>query len=430
MRKWGGAGETLANAHGALARATTVAITAASLALLAGTGCGGAPEGGELAPVLTPGAGGAGGLAGSGGRADAAPAPGAGGSGVPGCGCAAPAPPPTAMWAEVSEPADVTSARITDAFAAGPDDLFFAGMAGNFGTGSPSVFILRFSHGCWTVELSVPATNPRPSVHGTGPTDVWAALGDAVYHRDAAGWSAFDNSWRDQVTSRPFGDPIGLTRVRAAGPTDVWVTERRHILHHDRGIWTVLNLDDPDYPQAGASIGFLFSDIWIDGPADVWIAGGSDQVGNTMDPAFIHHFDGATWTKLGVGRFDVHALWRSGPSLWLAFPEQAVQVNGQWLPTTLSRFDGAPPITSVLVAGAPSVGSLSLTSLWGRAADDLWAAGEDVAHYDGQGWTLDADAPAAARSSTDFENTIVTGDGETVWLATAGPRFFRKRAGP
>lgn len=62
----------------------------------------------------------------------------------------------------------------------------------------------------------------------------------------------------------------------------------------------------------------------------------------------------------------------------------------------------------------------------GRAANDIWAAGSDVAHFDGTTWRVPADLPPPARSPTsDFTHTFVTGDPRAVWLVTPGPRFFR-----
>jgi hypothetical protein len=91
----------------------------------------------------------------------------------------------------------------------------------------------------------------------------------------------------------------------------------------------------------------------------------------------------------------------------------------------MRRFDGntAP---AVAMLGVDAANSIVMVSLWGRGADDVWAAGSDVAHFDGQNWALVSDAPAPARSSLDERNTFVTGDPGSVWLVTPGPRFFRK----
>ena len=54
----------------------------------------------------------------------------------------------------------------------------------------------------------------------------------------------------------------------------------------------------------------------------------------------------------------------------------------------------------------------------------MWAAGADVAHFDGQQWTLVPDVPDVTRTGNTDPGTYVTGDAHSVWLATGG-RFFR-----
>jgi hypothetical protein len=71
-----------------------------------------------------------------------------------------------------------------------------------------------------------------------------------------------------------------------------------------------------------------------------------------------------------------------------------------------------------------------MVALWGRGGAEMWASGNDLAHFDGQSWSLVTDAPAPARNGQVFNNTLVTGDAGAVWLATPGPRFFRKVDGP
>jgi hypothetical protein len=66
-----------------------------------------------------------------------------------------------------------------------------------------------------------------------------------------------------------------------------------------------------------------------------------------------------------------------------------------------------------------------VASLWGRAADDVWAAGDDIAHWDGTKWSRNADASDSTRAPINGGVTVVTGDAASVWLVTAGPRFFR-----
>ncbi|HVY36841.1 MAG TPA: hypothetical protein VHM31_02870, partial [Polyangia bacterium] len=364
--------------------------------------------------------------------APAGDATGAAGQGQPGC--ALPTG-PAGTWVEVPPPPELTGFMATDAFAVGSNDLMFAGSAFvSMGLPAPAnAEIVRWKDGCWTTELTMDPTvtaPPHASVHGTGPDDVWATAADLLYHRDSSGWTRFrDETWRNMVRQPPFMEPLQFNRVRAAAPGDVWIAATSNVLHLSDEAWTTYNFDDPSYPGNSASIGFSFNDIWIDSPTSLWVVGSSDQVGNTMDFGFVHHFDGTGWTHDGVGVDLVYAIWRGGPVLWLAESTLAL-VNGQTARLSLRAFDGtnAPAVS---IAGVPATESQpAMTSLFGRGANDVWAAGEDVARFDGESWSLATDAPPSAHSTDMFTNTFVTGDAGSVWLVTPGPRFFRKVTAP
>jgi hypothetical protein len=353
---------------------------------------------------------------------------GAGGMGGAGgqTGCQLPAGAP-GTWVEIATPPGQAKFHVTDAFAVGLNDLFFAGTIGdpNTGAGLTEARILRWTQGCWTVELSIPrGTGPidSPSVHGLGTDDVWAAASDALYHRDAQGWTRFaDEGWRTQIRQPPsFSSPPQFFRVRAAAPNFIWAAVTSNVVRWDGRAWTAYNFDDPNYPNESASIGFFFRSIWIDSPTNVWVGGASDQVGNTMDLSFMHHFDGTSWTHTAITLGEVEEIWRGGSVLWLANPAPMF---------TIQRFDGTRSMDEPILGVDPQ-NRPALTSLFGRGTTDLWAAGDDVAHFDGQTWSLDPGVPAAARSVLDERNSYVTGDAGSVWLATPGPRFFRMVTGP
>lgn len=129
-------------------------------------------------------------------------------------------------------------------------------------------------------------------------------------------------------------------------------------------------------------------------------------------------FDGTSWSIHTVGVFDVYAAGQ----FWVAVPTSAVD------PNPISFFDGTAA-TPVTIAGwqLPT----EITSLWGRSADDVWGAGEDVAHDDGMAWTRASGTPDAA---CDVDHThsesLVTGDATATWLVGRGPTFFRRAAAP
>ena len=350
-------------------------------------------------------------------------------SGSPSPVCTAPAATPGA-WVEVTPPVGQDGFRVTDAFAAGPNDLFFAGVTSDQVNPPSNPRVLRWAAGCWTVELTItPSAGSQaltPSVNGTSASDVWATGGDLLFHRDAQGWTRFaDESWRNMVHQPPsFVGAIELNRVRTVAPNQIWVAASNNMLRWNGQAWAAFNFDDATYPNASGSIAYFFKDIWIDSGTSVWVASASDQIGNTMDQGFVHHFDGANWTHTAVGLGGVLSIWHAGTPYWLATPTQDV-VGGQQVSRTIRRFDGTSAPT-VPVAGITPTQNLYLVTLFARGAGDVWASGGDVAHFDGQSWSLISDAPAAARNASDDKNTYVTGDATSIWLSTPGPRFFRK----
>ena len=74
-------------------------------------------------------------------------------------------PPPTKMnvWTEVPAPIGQTRFVVTDAFAVATDDLLFAGYVPNDADGTGTARIMRWTRGCWTVELELGHTGFRPS---------------------------------------------------------------------------------------------------------------------------------------------------------------------------------------------------------------------------------------------------------------------------
>jgi hypothetical protein len=375
-----------------------------------------------------------GGASSSGGRisgVDPESAPGTPGGAAADSGCQLPAAAP-GVWAPIAPPGGQETFKASDAYSPGLDDLFFVGaLVDPISTATTGASILHWSHGCWTVELSLPppaggVIYDRPSISGSGPGDVWASIGDVLYHRDAQGWSPFANdNWRSQIRQPPFMNPVAFARVRVGGVNDVWASLPDNILHWNGYTWTVYNFDDPTYPDTSASIGYFQLDFWINGPNDVWAAGGSDQVGNTMDFAFVHHFDGTSWTHQGISVGVLWALWPAGPGSFWLIGSLLSDFNGLTTGWPLRRLQGTESPVVPIQGVDPVAGAPDLYAAWGRGANDVWAAGSDVAHYDGQQWSLVTDAPAATRNRNIFMNTIVTGDAGSVWLTAAGGLFYR-----
>ena len=133
-----------------------------------------------------------------------------------------------------------------------------------------------------------------------------------------------------------------------------------------------------------------------------------------MSPGVVNHFNGSTWTHTPTTVGIIDAIWRGGSVLWLAQPSE----DG----LTLRAFDGTTASPAQIAGVDLTQRAVDMTSLFGRGASDVWAAGTDVAHFDGQAWSLATDAPASARNTMSFDtNTFVTGDAGSVSAGDAGP---------
>lgn len=392
-----------------------------------GAGGGAAGQGASTA-CDSPGARGLCGMAGAGGSAGGLTDGGVDAAGGGNCG---PVPPAGPTWSELPAPPNqVSGLTVTDAWPAGQDDFFFAG-AFPFTVadgGSAGWAVLRWTHGCWTVELQ--QTTPQqqtPRIAGTSPSDVWLTAGDALYHRDQQAWTQQDNAWRAAIPANPFTTeaPV-LTDVQPLTSSEVWFTAQYAVLRLLNGQWQAWELTSGS-PNQGGSGYSEFRSLWVSVSNDVWAVGGAEVIGSTVPPASAYHFDGTSWTTYRVGNFDAYAIWPA------AAPEQfwvAVATGVQ--PNPLTLLDGnASPIsaaTSISIAGWPA--AREIVSLWGRSSSDVWAAGEDVAHYDGTAW---AEVPGTPDTVTDLNQTghtysIVTGDATSTWLVGRGPTFYRQAA--
>lgn len=269
---------------------------------------GGGASGGAAGSSASGGAAG-GGVAGSGAIGTGGAGVGGAAGGSPGTSCTIPG--AAGAWTEITARAADAGLTITDSFALGADDLLFAGTTAPGASGN-QLRVVHFSHGCWTQELSmsIDPSATRASVYGLGAGDLWAVGGDLILHNGGQGWTPFDNGWLGKIklTPRKFDAPAmpTLVRVREVSASDVWFNEVENIVHWAGGTWTSYNFDSPDYSSSGNALDF--NDIWIDGPNDIWVTGGSDVVGNTYDPAYLHHFDGTSWTAFNVAVYDVYSI--------------------------------------------------------------------------------------------------------------------------
>ena len=336
-------------------------------------------------------------------------------------------------WSEVPGPPNIAGEKITDAWTAGPDDTFFVASHRHDGATMPwSSRVLRWTKAAgWQEELTIaPAQSPLVSVSGTGPDDVWTAGNGQIYHRDAQGWQVVPtDDWFPQVADAA---PWTFVDVAARAADDVWFAASTFLLHKTSAGWSSYVIHDPPEPRSPLDIVRRFWSLWLGRGDDVWVSETTDS-SSTMDPAFVARYvDGdLVYEPVGLYLSPPESAWvTSDGGFWYAVVDYRLfdAVTGHETRTSLCHYapDGFVTAFTETVADAPYK---ELYSVWGRADDDVWAAGRInswpetrplLLHYDGAQWTEVRNAPSAGNG-----NVLVTGDARSLWLVSDNPRFFR-----
>lgn len=206
----------------------------------------------------------------------------------------------------------------------------------------------------WSV-VSRGLTEGGKAIMGSGPDDVWNINSDrGVMHYDGKQWSSkprvptYDRWMNLWVASKTSAWMLGYSGT---------------VAHWDGTEWSAL----PDTVIPGS--------IWASAENEVWVA--SDQT--------ISRWDGSKWNKVTIyddcGNFAGSGLWGASPTdLWVVRSQRVMHVTGGNVSTNPAVYDERHCTPDTTVTGANSV--------WGRAADDVWAYGDAGAiyHYDGKTW--------------------------------------------
>jgi hypothetical protein len=235
----------------------------------------------------------------------------------------------------------------------------------------PGGAIARHTDAGWTFESS-PTTSNLNAIAGTSAKDIWG-VGSTSVHYDGARWVSIDT---------PAGD---LQSVYTPAPGDAWaVGSLGAFLHFSNGAWT----SAVHGTQVGLrAIGGTSDD-------DVWLFG---------ERATVLHWDGKQLASVG---FD---------NVGETFTSLYVAPSGEiWAAGTGGLAAYRSP------GGRLARGSISanhnIWSMWGSAANDLWAVGDggEIDHYDGMNWR-------SVSSPTNMSLRAVTGTSATeVWAVGDG----------
>src|SRR5262249_31780281 len=152
------------------------------------------------------------------------------------------------------------------------------------------------------------ASGDATAVIGTGPTNLWAAVGGALLQGDGATW------WRALAPEDVGGRILG---VWASGPDDVWGLGGDSLIPPVvGGKWTTDN--PPPRPASGLEMHAISGT----GPNDVWVLRGTDSV---------LHWDGANWISRMPGVDNLRDVWAAGPNdAWVAGDSLVRWHNDGW----------------------------------------------------------------------------------------------------
>jgi hypothetical protein len=216
--------------------------------------------------------------------------------------------------------------------------------------------VLRYdpATGEFTEELT-PGTQTLFGVWGPAEDDLWAVGGlvsapagqQAVWHRDATGWTA--------VTLPPAGDTDAYFKVWGSATDDVWIVGRDGLTAHWDGVaWSV--------SPSGAEV------------------------------LFTVHTDGARVVAVGDYASALIAEW-NGAAWDVTRPSMGQQLNGVWLSATrdyavgnfgevYSRPGGAGATAESWAHDGVPLTDEDLHAVWVDPTGDAWACGGNLLAFD------------------------------------------------
>lgn len=218
----------------------------------------------------------------------------------------------------------------------------------------------------------------------------------------------------------------GLSSAAAASATDLWAVG----IHQDRGPMQPLaeHWDGQRWSAVSATSG-SWTDAWLaavsaSGPRDVWAIGSGQGMG-VQQRTLIEHWDGTAWRD--VASANAGDLPNQLEALTVISPNDAwvvgfYQDSARLLALT-EHWDGTR--WSVVPGVNPAAGINWLSAVSGTSASNVWAVGYRresnatrpqalVERWDGHGWNVVSDAPAATISHLTSVAVVAP---DNVWVA-------------
>jgi len=268
---------------------------------------------------------------------------------------------------------------------------------------------LECRYGEWKPMMS-PTDKQLNAVWAIASNDVYAVgLEGTVLHYDGTAWSSFAT--------------LGAAALSGVwGSQELFISAETADVFHFTGTWQQSTLSRPMFGVWGAATN------------DVFAVG---LIGAT------HHFDGSMWSTQSNGTATWYAVsGTSASNVYAAGAGVIAHWNGSWQPTTMAGdvFHGvwASGQDRAIAVGTDNMHGLiatqqatgwdrqtvdqifQLSGVWGKAADDVYAVGDDgtIIHFDGASWS-----PMA--SGTQNQLRGIAGTADEVFAVGAGGTILR-----
>lgn len=290
---------------------------------------------------------------------------------------------PDSAWGTVPSPnqgpADNT---LNDIAAINSGDVWAAGTSGN------DPLTLHWDGGSWNI-IPVPELTYDAQLNGitaVSTNDVWAvgAVGSGVSSNTNTlilRWNGTEWS----VIPSPNGNPNGrnkLNAIAAVSANDIWAVgeytdntgTRPLILHWDGSAWSIMPQDCDLYNRLTA--------ITVIAADDIWAAGS----------ALTCHYDGSVWNEIpspqprpafneiGYTLNDIDAV--SSDDIWIV-GTRSISIGQAVVVSSLAEHWNGSEWTAIYYQ-FPVLGN----GVVALAADNVWAVGSSIAHWDGVSWRV------------------------------------------
>ena len=278
-----------------------------------------------------------------------------------------------------------------------------------------------WTNGTWT-QQPPPVSAAWDQIVARSPTDVWIAasgsLGQYRYHWNGTSWTDANDPGRvspGSLSVSPVGDLYSASSrlrrydgttwstlldgynggaVAGTSATDIWLltagrTNAARLQHWNGLTWNDVNV--------GFAPSDRLSDIWANGPNDVWIVGASPG-GVNQTVRRMYHWDGATWVSTTAGTEPALPGWGL-VEIWGDFARSEYAV----LHRTAT---GWQTVTEIGSAAKKALFGSSATNVFVVTASDLW-------RWDGSAWTSTPAPRIFARGWTNSPTDV--------WLSGSNP---------